>query len=64
MVEGYTASRTPVKVVYTEVFERIVDAIDREQQLKKWSRRKKDALIRGDWAALADYASRPENKES
>lgn len=64
LVEGYTAKRTPVKMIYTEAFERIVDAIDREQQLKRWSRRKKEALINGDWAALADHASRPGKKGS
>jgi len=59
LVEGYTASRTPVQLMFTERFERVIDAIAREQQLKKWTRKKKEALIRGDYEALPDLASRP-----
>jgi putative endonuclease len=33
----------------TEVFERVTAAIVREQQIKKWSRRKKEALIARDY---------------
>jgi putative endonuclease len=59
VVAGYTSTRTPVTLVNSEYYERIVDAFEREQQLKKWSRRKKEALIRGDYEALPDLASRP-----
>ena len=59
VVPGYTASRTPVELVYVERYERIVEAIARELQLKKWTRRKKEALIRGDLESLPDLASRP-----
>jgi putative endonuclease len=59
LVPGYTSTRTPVELVFVETFERIVDAIDREQQLKRWSRRKKQALIKFDYEALPDLASRP-----
>jgi putative endonuclease len=45
--------------VLTEPYERIVDAIARERQLKGWSRRKKEALIEGAVAHLPDLASRP-----
>ncbi len=33
------------ELLYFEAFDSITDAIDRETQLKKWSRSKKDALI-------------------
>ena len=56
LVQGYTHSRRPVILRSTEEFERAVDAIDREQQIKKWSRRKKEALIRGDYYALPELA--------
>ncbi|WEK05311.1 MAG: GIY-YIG nuclease family protein [Candidatus Devosia phytovorans] len=56
---GYTSTRTPVEMVFMEHYERIIDAIERERQIKKWSRRKKEALIRGDYEALPDLASRP-----
>jgi putative endonuclease len=48
--------------MYSERFERIVDAFAREQQLKKWSRRKKEALIRRDYEGLPNLASRPKRK--
>ncbi|KQX40319.1 excinuclease ABC subunit C [Devosia sp. Root436] len=62
VVPGYTASRTPVELVYVERYERIVEAIARELQVKKWTRRKKEALIRGDVESLPDLASRPKHK--
>lgn len=58
VVEGYTKSRRPVALVFTETFERIVEAIDRERQIKGWSRRKKEALIRYDYEALPELARR------
>jgi len=55
---GYTLARRPVKLVYSEWFERITDAIENERRLKKWSRAKKDALIRGDFGALQALSAR------
>ena len=43
--KGYTSTRLPVRLVFHEVYERIIDAIAREQQIKGWSRKKKQALI-------------------
>ena len=62
--DSYTSTRTPVKLMYVETYDRIVDAIAREQQLKKWSKRKKAALIAYDYEALPDVASRPKRKPS
>ena len=62
LVEGYTSKRTPVPLVAAERYERLVDAFAREQQVKKWTRRKKEPLIRGDYEALPDLASRPKRK--
>jgi putative endonuclease len=45
VVEGYTARRLPVKLVYCEETPRIVDAYAREKQIQGWSRAKKRALI-------------------
>ncbi len=47
--EGYTASRRPVQLVFSQWFDRITDAIESERKLKGWSRAKKEALIRGDF---------------
>ena len=43
----YTFTRRPVVLKYVEHFRWILDAIAREKQLKGWSRKKKEALIRG-----------------
>ena len=49
---GFTKSRCPVELVFSQSFERIDDAVAAERQLKGWSRAKKEALIRGDTEAL------------
>jgi len=49
---GYTATRRPVRLVYSEYFDRITDAVSAERQIKGWGRAKKEALIRGDFYAL------------
>lgn len=56
LIPGYTASRRPVELVFADSFERIDQAIARERQIKGWSRAKKDALIRRDYAALPALA--------
>ena len=55
---GYTSTRRPVILVWSEHFERITDAIAVERQIKGWSRAKKEALIKGDWGEISDRAKR------
>ncbi|MGO9024608.1 MAG: GIY-YIG nuclease family protein [Beijerinckiaceae bacterium] len=55
---GYTSTRRPIQLVWSEHFERITDAIAVERQIKGWSRVKKQALIKGDWTAIKRYAKR------
>jgi len=55
---GYTSTRRPVTLVYSEWFQRITDAIAAERQIKGWSRAKKEALIRGDFGALRALSKR------
>jgi putative endonuclease len=55
---GYTFSRRPVELVWSEHFDRITDAIAAERQVKGWSRAKKDALIAGDWQRVQLLARR------
>ena len=55
---GYTATRRPVSLVYSQWFERITDAIAAERQIKGWSRAKKEALMRGDFEALRMLSKR------
>jgi putative endonuclease len=59
---GYTFTRRPVRLVWSEHFDRITDAIAVERQIKGWSRAKKEALIKGDWAAIKFYAKRRAGK--
>jgi putative endonuclease len=54
--DGYTKKRRPVELVFTETYDRIIDAIARERQIKGWSRAKKEALIRYDYEALPELA--------
>jgi predicted GIY-YIG superfamily endonuclease len=54
---GYTFSRRPVKLVWSQEFQTRDDAKAAEAQLKGWSRAKKLALIRGDWDRISALAS-------
>lgn len=44
---NYTKKRLPIKLVYFEEYERIDEAFYREKQVQGWSRKKKEALIKG-----------------
>src|ERR1700687_3587289 len=55
---GYTATRRPVTLVFSQWFDRITDAIENERKLKKRSRAKKEAFVRGDYAALQRLSAR------
>ena len=55
---GYTATRRPVTLVYSVYFDRIVDAIAAERQIKGWSRAKKEALIAGRFDLLPELSRR------
>ena len=57
----YTAERRPVTIVYAEEHESVEHAIAREHQLKRWSREKKEALIRDDRTTL-DWLSHRTSK--
>src|SRR5205823_10290698 len=56
--QGYTASRRPVELIFSQWFDRITDTIENERKLKKWSRAKKEAFIRGDFESLQQLAKR------
>jgi len=55
---GYTSTRRPVHLVWSEHFARITDAIAVERQVKGWTRAKKEALIKGDWGRLQQLSKR------
>ena len=53
---GYTRERLPVKLVYSAEMPSRAEALERELQLKGWSRAKKAALVRRSWAELKSLA--------
>jgi putative endonuclease len=59
---GYTYTRRPVRLVWSEHFEQITDAIAVERKIKGWTRAKKEALIRGDWNEVKLLAKRRAGK--
>ena len=59
---GYTSSRLPVELVYSEAFDRIEDAITAERKIKGWSRAKKEALIGDDWQTVRQLSRRGRRK--
>ncbi len=61
---GFTKSRRPVKLVFSQEFQQITDAISAERQLKGWGRAKKEALIRGDFESLRVLAKRSTSFET
>ena len=62
LLPGYTFTRRPVKRVFSEHYERIVDAIAAERRIKGWSRAKKEAYMRGDFSALVALSTRGSKK--
>ena len=46
---NYTKRHLPVELVYVEEFDNIKDAFYREKQIQGWSRKKKEALINGEY---------------
>jgi predicted GIY-YIG superfamily endonuclease len=57
-IPGFTATRLPVALVYSQEFATREEALAAELQIKPWSRKKKEALIRGDWNALKRAAKK------
>ncbi|MDB4979192.1 MAG: nuclease superfamily protein [Candidatus Peribacteria bacterium] len=49
---SYTASRLPVELMHVVYFDNIFAAISWEKVVKGWSRKKKEAWMRGDFEAL------------
>ena len=48
----YLRGKTPVKLVYFEEYSTLQDVMKREIQIKKWSRIKKEVLIKKDFKLL------------
>jgi putative endonuclease len=50
--DGYTATRKPLELVFTQECAIREEVLRTEQQIKGWSRKKKEAMMRGDWAGV------------
>jgi len=59
---GYTSSRRPVGLVWSQEFANPEDAIAAERQVKGWRRAKKEALIAGDFELLKELSRRPPSR--
>jgi predicted GIY-YIG superfamily endonuclease len=57
-VEGYTSTRLPVTLVFSQEFPSREEALACERQIKGWSRKKKEALLRSDWVEMSRLAHR------
>jgi tRNA/rRNA methyltransferase len=54
--KGYTSSKRPVQLMYTQEFPTRLEALEHERQVKRWSRVKKRALTRRDWEEISRLA--------
>jgi predicted GIY-YIG superfamily endonuclease len=54
----YTAKRLPVELVYAATFGSRDEAFTAERQIKNWSRKKKEALMKEDWNLLHKLAKK------
>lgn len=56
-IEGcYTFKRRPLSLVFSQEFPTREEALASERQIKGWSRKKKEAMIKGDWAEVSRLA--------
>jgi putative endonuclease len=53
---GYTVGRLPVELVFSQACTTREEALAAEQQIKGWERKKKEAMMRGDWAEVSRLA--------
>ena len=53
---GYTKSRQPVTLVFSEQLGTRLEALEMEQRIKGWSRKKKEAMMRGEWEEVSRLA--------
>ena len=54
--DSYTSGRLPVELVFSQACSTREEALSAEQQIKGWSRKKKEAMMRGDWVEVSRLA--------
>ena len=61
---NHTKKHPPVKLLYYEEFQRVDEAFYREKQVQGWSRKKKEALINGQYEKLPELSKCYSQKEA
>lgn len=56
--DSYTYFRRPIKLVFYCEFTNVNMAIEKEKQIKKWSKAKKEALISNQYELLTNLAKK------
>jgi predicted GIY-YIG superfamily endonuclease len=71
VLKCYTTNRRPLVLIWCEMFETRLEALENERRIKGWKRAKKEALAAGDWEELVRLAhlrgsegDRPDGPES
>jgi putative endonuclease len=59
----YTRRRLPVTLVFAQEFERIDEAHALEKRIQNWSRKKREALIAGQYADLPGLSRKKFNRQ-
>ncbi len=62
-VRSYTFKRRPVELVWSSMTFDIKQAIEKEKQIKGWSRAKKEALIKEDWKKIVELSNKKSEKK-
>ena len=55
---SYTSTRQPVMLAWSQECTTRDEALSAEMQIKGWSRKKKEAMMRGDWSAVSLLAKK------
>ncbi|MFO0356557.1 MAG: GIY-YIG nuclease family protein [Sphingobacteriaceae bacterium] len=53
----YTYNKRPVQLVFSELFQDNLYCIEWEKKIKRWTRRKKEALIEGNYNDLHEFST-------
>lgn len=59
---GFTSTRLPVHLIWSLEFDDIRFAFEFERRIKKWSRAKKEAMMKSDYKVLHELARSSETK--
>ena len=62
--QGYTSSRLPVNLAWSQECGTREEALSAEMQIKGWGRKKKAAMIKGDWNKVSLLAKKDFGRKS